>query len=109
MGAKNFYGLTKPQQTIWLSEQFTDAPINNLIGVMYFKKDINIDLLKEATNLPLYHIDMLYHNSDGKHITRDELKDKFREIFKNLYYRGGKSFNNSNLNLIYTKKQINKI
>lgn len=24
----------------------------------------------------------------------------FREIFKNLYYRGGKSFNNSNLNLI---------
>lgn len=59
MGAKKFYGLTKPQQTIWFSEQFTDAPINNLIGVMYFKKDINIDLLKQATNLVVKNNDAL--------------------------------------------------
>ena len=59
MGAKNFYGLTKPQQTIWLSEQFTNEPINNLIGVMYFKNDINIDLLKEATNLTVKNNDAL--------------------------------------------------
>ena len=59
MGAKNFYGLTKPQQTIWFSEQFTDAPINNLIGVMYFKKDINIDLLTQATNLVVKNNDAL--------------------------------------------------
>ena len=39
--------------------------------------------LKEITNLPLYHLDMLYHNTDGTHISKEELEDKLREIFKN--------------------------
>ena len=38
--------------------------------------------LKEITNLPLYHLDMLYHYEDGSHITREEFKDKLRVIFK---------------------------
>ena len=38
--------------------------------------------LKDVTNFPLYHLDMLYHNPDGTHISRDELKEKLREIFK---------------------------
>ena len=39
--------------------------------------------LKAATNLPLHHLDMMYHKPDGTHISREELKDKLREIFKN--------------------------
>ena len=38
--------------------------------------------LKEITNLPLYHLDMLYHYEDGSHITREEFKDKLKDIFK---------------------------
>ena len=38
--------------------------------------------LKSVTNLPLYHLDMLYHYEDGTHITREELIEKLKEIFK---------------------------
>lgn len=38
--------------------------------------------LKSVTNLPLYHLDMLYHYEDGTHITREELVEKLKEIFK---------------------------
>ena len=48
---KDVYKLTKPQISIYLSEQFTKTPINNIVGTMYFKKDINIDLLKKSVNL----------------------------------------------------------
>ena len=48
---KDVYKLTNPQMSIYLTEQFTDSPINNIVGTIYFKKDININLLKEAVNL----------------------------------------------------------
>ena len=38
--------------------------------------------LEKVTGLPLYHLDMLYHNEDGTHITREELIEKLSEIFK---------------------------
>lgn len=38
--------------------------------------------LGKVTGLPLYHLDMLYHNKDGTHITREELIEKLSEIFK---------------------------
>ncbi len=38
--------------------------------------------LREVTNLPLYHLDMLYHNEDGTHISKEELEEKLKEIFK---------------------------
>ena len=38
--------------------------------------------LKDITNLPLYHLDMLYHKKDGTHITKEELEKKLKEIFK---------------------------
>ena len=38
--------------------------------------------LKNITKLPLYHIDMLYHKKDGTHITKKELEEKLKEIFK---------------------------
>ena len=36
--------------------------------------------LKEITNLPLYHLDMLYHKKDGTHISKEELEEKLRNI-----------------------------
>ena len=39
--------------------------------------------LSDIWNLPLYHLDMLYHNSDGTHISKEELEEKLKEIFKN--------------------------
>lgn len=39
--------------------------------------------LSSINNLPLYHLDMLYHNSDGTHISKEELEEKLKEIFKN--------------------------
>lgn len=39
--------------------------------------------LKDITNIPMFHLDMLYHNSDGTHISKEELEDKLKEIFKN--------------------------
>ena len=38
--------------------------------------------LRDITNLPLYHLDMLYHNEDGTHISREELEGKLNSIFK---------------------------
>lgn len=38
--------------------------------------------LSSITNLPLYHLDMLYHNKDGSHISKEELEEKLKEIFK---------------------------
>ena len=52
MQKKDVFKLTKPQQSIWVSEQFVSEPVNNIIGTMYFKKiDIDVDLLKQAVNL----------------------------------------------------------
>lgn len=48
---KDVYHLTNPQNSIYLSEQFTDTPMNNIVGTMFFKKEIAIDLLKKAVNL----------------------------------------------------------
>ena len=38
--------------------------------------------LKSITNLPLYHLDMLYHKKDGTHISKKELEEKLEKIFK---------------------------
>lgn len=38
--------------------------------------------LSDIWNLPLYHLDMLYHNSDGTHISKEDLEEKLKEIFK---------------------------
>ena len=59
MKSREYYELTKPQQTIWVSEKFINEPINNIIGSMYFKDDINIDLLIKATNLIVKNNDAL--------------------------------------------------
>ena len=32
--------------------------------------------------MPLYHLDMLYHKKDGTHISKEELEEKLRNIFK---------------------------
>lgn len=38
--------------------------------------------LNTVLNIPLFHLDMLYHNQDGTHITKEELEEKLKKIFK---------------------------
>lgn len=54
-----------------------------VIGSPGAGKSVFSQKLKDISNLPLYHLDMLYHNADGTHISKEELEDKLREIFKN--------------------------
>lgn len=53
-----------------------------VIGSPGAGKSVFSQKLKDITNLPLYHLDMLYHKTDGTHISKEELEDKLREIFK---------------------------
>ena len=53
-----------------------------VIGSPGAGKSVFSQKLKEITNLPLYHLDMIYHKPDGTHISREELEDKLREILK---------------------------
>lgn len=54
-----------------------------IIGCPGAGKSVFSQKLKEIINLPLYHLDMLFHNPDGTHISKEELEDILREIFKN--------------------------
>lgn len=54
-----------------------------VIGCPGAGKSVFSQKLREIANLPLYHLDMLYHKTDGTHISKEELEDKLREIFKN--------------------------
>lgn len=38
--------------------------------------------LSKILNLPIHHLDILYHNSDGTHISKEELEEKLKTIFK---------------------------
>lgn len=53
-----------------------------VIGSPGAGKSVFSKKLREVTNLPLYHLDMLYHNEDGTHILKEELEEKLKEIFK---------------------------
>ena len=50
---KVYYNLTKPQESIWLSEQFSNVPANNIIGTLFLKNNINVSLLKESVYLTI--------------------------------------------------------
>ena len=53
-----------------------------VIGSPGAGKSVFSQKLKEVTNLPLYHLDMLYHKKDGTHISKEELEEKLKIIFK---------------------------
>ena len=53
-----------------------------VIGCPGAGKSVFSQKLKEITNLPLFHLDMLYHKTDGTHISKEKLEEKLREIFK---------------------------
>ena len=54
-----------------------------VIGCPGAGKSVFSRKLKDITNLPLYHLDMLYHKTDGTHISKEELEEKLKKIFKN--------------------------
>ena len=48
MNKHDLYNLTKPQESIWISEKFSNTPANNIMGTAYFNSSIDILLLKKA-------------------------------------------------------------
>lgn len=48
---KDVFKLTNPQMSIYLTEQFTDTPVDNIVGTVYFAPGTDINLLKKAVNL----------------------------------------------------------
>lgn len=49
---KKYYNLSNPQKSIWLTEQhYINTNVGNIVGILDFKENINIELLKEAVNL----------------------------------------------------------
>ena len=38
--------------------------------------------LRDATNLPLYYLDMIWHKSDKSNITRDEFDERMKQILQ---------------------------
>ena len=53
-----------------------------VIGSPGAGKSVFSQKLKNITNLPLYHLDMLYHKKDGTHISKEELEEGLTSIFK---------------------------
>ena len=53
-----------------------------VIGSPGAGKSVFSQKLRDITNLPLYHLDILYHKADGTHIPKEELDKKLKEIFK---------------------------
>ncbi len=53
-----------------------------VIGSPGAGKSVFSQKLSNITKLPLYHLDMLYHNTDGTHISKEEFEEKLRKIFK---------------------------
>ena len=53
-----------------------------VIGSPGAGKSVFSQKLRNITNLPLYHLDMLYHKIDGTHISKEEFEEKLKEILK---------------------------
>lgn len=53
-----------------------------VIGSPGAGKSVFSKKLRDITNLPLYHLDRLYHKEDGTHISKEELEEKLKRIFK---------------------------
>ena len=49
---KKFYELTAPQKSIWLTEQYyKNTNINNICGTLFFKEEIDLDILERALKI----------------------------------------------------------
>ena len=51
-----------------------------IIGSPGSGKSVFSHKLENITKLPVYHLDMIYHNKDGTHIPKDEFDKKLQEI-----------------------------
>lgn len=53
-----------------------------VIGCPGSGKSTFSQMLNKVLNIPLFHLDMLYHNADGTHISKEQLEEKLKKIFK---------------------------
>lgn len=75
---KEYFDLTAPQKSIWLTEQYySNTNINNVCGTFYSSEKLDFELLKKSLNIFL-------RNNDSFKIklcfTNDEIKQYFSEI-----------------------------
>lgn len=57
---KNFYDLTEPQKSIWLTEQYCkNTSISDVCGSLFLKEKVDFDLLTKAIYLFVSHNDSL--------------------------------------------------
>lgn len=75
---KEYFDLTAPQKSIWLTEQYySNTNINNVCGTFYSSEKLDFEVLKKSLNIFL-------KNNDSFKIklcfTNDEIKQYFSEI-----------------------------
>lgn len=77
---KEYYELTAPQKSIWLTEQYyKNTNINNLCGTFYINEKIDFELLKQSLNIFL-------KNNDSFKIMLDYTNDKVSQYFSEIDY-----------------------
>lgn len=57
---EEFYNLTNPQKSIWLTEQhYSNTNVGNIVGALEFRQHIDIEKLKSAVNIVVKNNDAL--------------------------------------------------
>lgn len=77
---KEYYELTAPQKSIWLTEQYyKNTNINNVCGTFYSDECLDFEILKKAINTFL-------QNNDSFKIKLHFTEDKISQYFSSLNY-----------------------
>lgn len=96
------YELTNPQKSIYISEQFTQKPINNIVGTIYFKNDLKIEILKQALNITV-------KNNQALRTSITKIGNIPKQYFKNFESFEVEIFDMSKKTIEYFKKFQQKI
>lgn len=75
---KEYYDLTAPQKSIWLTEQYYEhTNINNVCGTFYSSEVLDFDLFKKSLNIFL-------RNNDSFKIKLEYTNDEIKQYFSKL-------------------------
>ncbi len=75
---KEYFDLTAPQKSIWLTEQYySNTNINNVCGTFYSSEKLDFEVLKKSLNIFL-------KNNDSFKIKLNFTNDEIKQYFSNL-------------------------